>query len=287
MSLDRSELVRITGSMAVTCALGALILGAVFVATERYQRRAAERAEQRAITELLQLDSSAVVTEVRQYLTPDRRQVLYRAFGPEEGEARELVFSLDGALASNTTGAFDRAEEPRDLIALGRIFLARTEGYGAGFVVEGVARGYKNRIRFLVGLRSDFSIAGVRVVEHEEDPGLGAEIAGEGFHGQYIGRTAEQVAALTVSRDPMPEDWRSALAQLRRLTVPEWIERNRDLIEREGDEPVYAVTGATISSEALTSGLRVKIEHFRHRWALIEPHLGGVGLATSHVGGAP
>jgi electron transport complex protein RnfG len=142
-------------------------------------------------------------------------------------------------------------------------------------VVEGETRGYKNIIRFFVAVDSSFDLAGVRVVEHEEDPGLGAETATRWFQGQYIGRTADAVRSLEVTRDPMPEDWRAALVRLDRVAVAEWRARNAALIEREGARPIYAVTGATITSRALTDGVRSTLEHFRRRWALIAPRLEG------------
>jgi electron transport complex protein RnfG len=150
--------------------------------------------------------------------------------------------------------------------------VARRGAAPAGFVVEGSSRGYKNRIRFLVGVTPDFAIAGVRVLEHEEDPGLGAEIATPEFRGQFVGREA---ASLEVTRDPMPEDWHAALLQLRRTPATTWRARYAGLLERERTRPVYAVTGATISSRALTDGVRQTLEHFRRRWTLIEPYLGG------------
>ena len=77
--------------------------------------------------------------------------------------------------------------------------------------------------------------------------------------------------------EQLPEDWRAALAQLRRTPVPEWLERHRALVDREHEKPIYAVTGATISSQALTDGLRTTVQHFRRRWELLMPHLGGAG----------
>ena len=44
---------------------------------------------------------------------------------------------------------------------------------------------------------------------------------------------------------------------------------------REAPKPIYAVTGATISSRALTRGVRTTVDHFRRRWNLIGPRLGG------------
>jgi electron transport complex protein RnfG len=147
----------------------------------------------------------------------------------------------------------------------------------AGFVVEGVTRGYKNRVRFLVALSPAFEIAGVRVIEHEEDPGLGAEIATRVFEDQFVGRPADGLARLEVTRDPMPEDWRAALLQLERVPAPGWREHHADLLERERARPIYAVTGATISSRALTDGVRTTVGHFRRRWLLFGPYLEGEG----------
>jgi len=271
-----AEVLRIAASMTVTCIAGAAILGAVYVGTNHRREQVELAAERRAVTELLALDAGAGLLEVRQYLHPARREVLYRAarFGETEAAAREVTFSLDGT----RVGTRERtAGEPvaEGLEPLGRLFVAIRAGAPAGFVVEGSARGYKNRIRFFVALRGDLTIAGVKVVEHEEDPGLGAEVAGEPFRGQYVGRTAEELARLGVTRDPMPEDWRAALLALSHRTT-DTEARHRALLPRERRRPIYSVTGATISSRALTDGVRVAIEHFRRRWLLLAPHLGGL-----------
>jgi electron transport complex protein RnfG len=280
MNGNRTEIVRITVTMTVVCALAALVLGAAFIATHRYRETADRRAERRAILELLQLDTSATVLEVRQYLAAERRQVVYRAGALGEAADREIVFALDGTLVSAgaAPAGFDGAPGTgagRALVPLGRLFAASRAGAPAGFVVEGESRGYKNRIRFFVGLSPAFEIAGVRVVEHEEDPGLGAEIATPWFQGQYLDRKAESLERLDVTKDPMPEDWRSALATVGRTPLDAWRERHAALLAREREKPVYAVTGATISSRALTDGVRETVDHFRRRWELLAPRLGG------------
>jgi major membrane immunogen (membrane-anchored lipoprotein) len=75
----------------------------------------------------------------------------------------------------------------------------------------------------------------------------------------------------------MPEDWRVALLQLERTPAREWRGRQQALLERERTRPIYAVTGATISSRALTDGVRVTVDHFRRRWSLIAPFVEGGG----------
>jgi len=281
----RDEVLRITRSVTLVCAMGAAILGAVYVGTERYQRVAQLASERGAITELLGLGAGAGVTEIRQSLDrgdpgrPGSAMVLYEArpLGEETATPRLIAFTLDGVPVPAMAAVDPRARKA--LVPLGRLFVARAANRTAGFVVEGVTRGYKNRIRFLVALSPAFEIAGVRVVEHEEDPGLGAEVATRVFEDQFMGRPAGGLASLEVTRDPMPEDWRGALLQLERTPGPQWRERNLGLLQRERSRPIYAVTGATISSRALTEGVRTTVAHFQRRWSLIGPHLEGVGAS--------
>jgi electron transport complex protein RnfG len=270
----KGEWLPIVVSMTVTCALGAAVLGGVYLATDRYAKAARVQGERRAVAELLDLGPGAELREVSQYLTRERDRVVYRTADQEAGGAggvggKELVFSLEGELVHEglaTSGA-------DDLIPLGRVFVATRGGVPSGYVVEGDTRGYKNKIRFFVALDSAWDIAGVRVLEHEEDPGLGAEVATPWFQGQFAGRHLESVRGLDVTRDPMPEDWRAALKDLKRVAPQAWTQRYGTLRTREAGKPIYAVTGATISSRALTDGVRATVLHFRRRWELVAPYL--------------
>lgn len=269
------EILRIAWSMTVACVLGAAVLGMVYLGTERYRAAAALRSEREAVAGMLGLDAGARVVEVRQFLDPSVDHVIYRAapFGDDAAPRREVVFSVDGTrLGGRTLAAAD--DRTKGLTPLGRVFVASENGRLSGFVVEGVTRGYKASIRFFVGLTAGFEVCGVRVVESEEDPGLGAEVATPWFRNQYVGRSADEIDSLTVTRDPMPEDWHEALVALdhggaRARAV------HAKLLERERKRPIYAVTGATISSRAMTNGLRATIDHFRRRWTLLAPDLGG------------
>jgi len=272
--VSAGEVLRIATSMVVTCALAAAVLGAVYVATERYAEQERVRGERSAIAEMLGLDSTATVLEVRQYLVRDRGEVVYRTAPADGSRGTELGFTLSGRLTERSTVSAD-ADPGKGWVPLGRLFVATRRDAPAGFVIEGETQGYKNRIRFFVALDDSFRIAGVRVVEHEEDPGLGAEVATPWFQGQFVGRSASDLPALDVTRDPMPEDWRAALRERDRTDPGTWRAHYAALLAREGKRPVYAVTGATISSRALTSGVRAAVNHFRRRWALLSPFLGG------------
>jgi electron transport complex protein RnfG len=273
--MDPREIARIAVNLAVVCAVSAVVLGGVFMGTDAYQKAAGLAREKRAVADMLALGSDARVLEVKQFLAPAKREVVYRArpYGDEKAPVREIVYSLDGALRSSNPAA--AAADPAGLQPLGRLFVAQRAGAPAGFVIEGETRGYKNRIRFFVALDTAFAVQGVRVVEHEEDPGLGAEVATTWFSGQFVGRTADKVVNIDVAKTPMPEDWRAALNGLATEPASAWRTKHADLVGREADKPIYAVTGATISSRALTRGVRTTVDHFRRRWALLAPQLGG------------
>jgi len=207
--------------------------------------------------------------------------VHYGATPLEGGPTTHLAFTLDGALADSgvTPAAVPGAAAeagPSGRVPLGRLYVGLRDDRPFAFTLEGEAPGYKTRIRFLVALDDSFVVRGLRVIEHAEDPGLGAEIATAWFGGQFLGRDAASFEAIDVTRDPMPEDWSTALAQLERTPRDTWTRAHGDLVARERTQPIYAVTGATISSRALTDGARTTVSHFRRRWALLAPHLGGM-----------
>lgn len=271
--LTARDAFRIALSMTVTCAVGALILGAVYLGTNRYQEAARVRSEQAAVSEMLGLDATATVVQIHQYLDPVKKEVVYRTKASQGSLAQELVFTLDGVLVRRGQVAIG-SDDTKGLRPLGRIFVARRGDVPAGFVAEGETSGYKNRIRFFVAIDAQFELAGVRVIEHEEDPGLGAEIATPWFQRQFVGRSLASLTNLDLVRDPMPEDWSTALRE-RSAGSTAWRTRYLALLTREQAKPIYAVTGATISSRALTNGVRASAQHFERRWALLAPYIEG------------
>jgi Na+-translocating ferredoxin:NAD+ oxidoreductase subunit G len=55
-----------------------------------------------------------------------------------------------------------------------RLYRARKDGKPAGLVIEAIAPdGYSGQIRLLLGVKPNGEVAGVRVTQHKETPGLG------------------------------------------------------------------------------------------------------------------
>lgn len=263
--LAPGEMRRIVVTLTIVCALSAGVLGATYVGTERYAAGAQLAREEAAVREMLQASPDAQLMEVRQFIEPARIVYSMQRLGAESASPRTIAFTFGGSPSAEPI-ALHAGVSPT-----GRVFVALRGGAAEGFVVESAVRGYKNRVRFLVALDSSFTVRGVRVVEHEEDPGLGAEIATPRFVAQFAGRSATQVAGLDVTRDPMPEDWSAALLAMRRMPPGDWQKQYGTLAAREAARPIYAVTGATISSRALTGGVRDAAQRFARRWALLAP----------------
>jgi electron transport complex protein RnfG len=86
------------------------------------------------------------------------------------------------------------------------VYRARRDGEPVAAILRVVApNGYSGPIRLLVGVRHDGEVAGVRVVNHRETPGLGDAIESDrsdwilGFAGRSLGNPPE--ASWTVKRD--------------------------------------------------------------------------------------
>jgi len=78
------------------------------------------------------------------------------------------------------------------------IYRARMDGKPIGVVIASIApEGYGGDIKMLIGIRYDGSLAGVRVINHKETPGLGDNIEVErsdwilGFAGHSLGNPDE------------------------------------------------------------------------------------------------
>jgi len=96
---------------------------------------------------------------------------------------------------------------------IGKIFTTSSLGYG----------GY---IKIKVGIDKNGKIKGIKILQHNETPGLGAKITEDKFLSQFKGKTAEE---LYLKKD-------------------------------KSEGRIDAITGATISSRAVTDGVRKLLE---------------------------
>jgi electron transport complex protein RnfG len=110
----------------------------------------------------------------------------------------------------------------------GKVWEARRDGKVIGHVLAASTQGYSGPIEGLLGIDTADTVTGVRVLIQTETPGLGAKIIGEKFLGQFRGVKA---AELRLRKD-------------------------------DASGKIDAITAATISSRALTEGLRKSIDSY-------------------------
>ncbi|MBW2974821.1 FMN-binding protein [Candidatus Woesearchaeota archaeon] len=101
-----------------------------------------------------------------------------------------------------------------------------TNGDIIGRVIKIEVHGYSSMINALAGVSLENEITGIDVISQQDTPGLGANIQKDRFLWQFRGKTREQIR-----------------------------------IKKDGGE-IDAVTGATISSRAITDGIRMAMEEF-------------------------
>ena len=87
---------------------------------------------------------------------------------------------------------------PDPSVRIGSAYIAEKDGLPIGMTLEAVRRGYEGPIRIMVGVGIDSIITGVKILDHSETPGLGANAAsskffvdrvrGITFYGQFTGK---------------------------------------------------------------------------------------------------
>jgi electron transport complex protein RnfG len=87
-----------------------------------------------------------------------------------------------------------------------------------GYIAEGFGKGYSSYINVLVSVDKDFLVKKISVLHHAETPGLGDEIEEDYFLNQFEGKSADNLV----------------------------------IIKGETEDKIQAITGATISSRAVT-----------------------------------
>jgi len=144
-------------------------------------------------------------------------------------------------------------------------YIADMAGKRFGYVVPGVTQGFKTFVDLMVSLTPDFTVTGIEITRSEEDPGLGDEIKKDYFKNQFVGKTAELLKTLKVVKEPLPADYLPALepaiAKRDKLSA----EQVGKIKEKHLKDDIYALTGATISSRAVTNGAKDIVRKFTYR----------------------
>lgn len=95
--------------------------------------------------------------------------------------------------------ALENAEELDESKETKEVYAAKQDTATIGYLYVIETKGYGGTLRVMVGVdRETVSIKGLRLISHQETPGLGANAAEASFYEKYVGKTGKP--ALTVAK---------------------------------------------------------------------------------------
>mgnify|MGYP000866834195 CR=1 FL=1 len=107
-------------------------------------------------------------------------------------------------------------------------------GETVGYNITVTPKGYSGLIEMVVGISKEGKLANIKILSHTETPGLGAKAAEPAFSGQFRDKKTDE---LTVTK-----------------TSP------------GKDSEIQAISGATITSRAVTSGVNTALKYWKAKW---------------------
>lgn len=109
---------------------------------------------------------------------------------------------------------------------------AKKGSENAGYIVSTYGKGYSSYISILVALDPAMKVRKINILEHAETPGLGDEIEQDYFKKRLEGKSLEQL----------------------------------EVVKTEGTDKVQAISGATISSRAVTNGVKEGVKLLKEKY---------------------
>ncbi len=290
------EIIKITIALTVSCLMAGIVVGVSYIFTAEAKKHNEHLNVQKTMFSLLGYGKDRPVPAEL------KMQNIYR-YIIENGNAKYLGYMLPIKIGEKTgyellvldlTGQFvsqqsldmgpEEAISAEDRkIALSRVLdsnaLAR---YADAMIVAALDKkriayllpsefpGFKTFITAMLALDADFGILGLEVIEHEEDPGLGGEIEQAYFKKQFVGKSFKKLKKLKVVKEPLPDEYRRFM-ESEKLGKDGFSKEDIAEIEKNYmDKDIYALTGATISSVAVTNGLKRATKKFVYRIQMLD-----------------
>jgi electron transport complex protein RnfG len=294
------DILTIIFRLTVACLLAGLVMGSVFIATNKAKKHNIHVNEQKVMLSLLGYSEknpapeSVAMHEVYRYLVGEGEALAMGYLLPlRDGSFSFVTIDLAGGFVAQTPVAIaaEKAAEAGDrtqaiAAAIGadkplryadQTIVVTNDNKRTAYLLPGRFPGFKTFIGAILALDQNFSILGLEIMEHEEDPGLGAEIDQEYFKNQFKGKPLETVKKLEVVKTPLPEEYLQGLEADKYGLGPEEVARIQAQYQ---DNDIYALTGATISSRSVTNGVKAMVKKFAYRLAILDRVLVEQHIAT-------
>ncbi|NLI61585.1 MAG: RnfABCDGE type electron transport complex subunit G [Clostridiales bacterium] len=99
-----------------------------------------------------------------------------------------------------------------------------------GYTFKVITRGFGGDMEVIVGINSDNQVESIQIGVHSETPGLGTKTQDDSFMDQYKGKSADNILSVTKNSP--------------------------------GDSEIQAVSGATVTSDAVTNGVNLASQYY-------------------------
>ncbi|OGT32769.1 MAG: FMN-binding protein [Gammaproteobacteria bacterium RBG_16_51_14] len=281
--------------LTLTCVLAASVMGGVFMLTNEAKLHNEHISEQNVMLGLLGygLDNPAPASvklfNIYRYIISKGENKFLGYILPVKGDIDNgfqlVMIDLEGqfaekfALSITPEKVSDAGERDKVLIAAlpgdmhfffaDEAIIVNDGDKRQAYLLPGQFPGFKTFIKVFLALDPQLSVLGFDVVAHEEDPGLGAEIEKDYFKNQFAGKTVEAMKTIKVVKVPLPDEYRKYLEEEKQDI--KMLEAEQEAIRQKyKDADIHALTGATISSDAVTNGLKNMLKKFVYRLQILE-----------------
>jgi electron transport complex protein RnfG len=295
------EIIRITIGLTISCLIAALVMGAVFAVTDKAKKHNEHLNVQGTVLGLLGYNESNprpsdlnLYTFYRYIVEEGEDKYLGYMIPVEKGgkEGYEfLLINMKGAFVSrlpvdlaveaaaeapDRKAALDKVLKPaRSFTYADSTIIAKLGDKRFAYLLPGEFPGFKTFVKVMLALDPAFKIIGLEIMEHEEDPGLGGEIEQEYFKNQFRNKTFADIRDLKVVKEPLPSEYRQVLETGKRDSGTISRKEIEAIRSRYQDHDIYALTGATISSRAVTGGVKNIVKKFAYRIRILDGVIAG------------
>ncbi len=294
------DMLTIIVRLTVSCLLAATVMGVCFIFTSNAKKHNEHVKEQQVMYDLLgykdgaKIPDSMALHEIYRYVigNSEKQSIGYLVPSGQGEEGKYLFVNIDlsGSLIETKPAALTESQaldkEKRDKAIAAAVgpgyevhFVDRTivvtkDGKRVAYLIGGKFQGFKTFVKVMMAVDPAYSLIGLEILEHEEDPGLGAEIEQDYFKNQFVGKPFDVLKKIGVVKEPIPADY------LKALNGKVGAEEIRKIEEQYKDKDIYALTGATISSRAVSNGVKGIVTKFAYRINVLDKVLKEQQLAV-------
>ena len=246
--MDIKEIIKISVNLTVVFLIGGLIIAGMYSVTSPIIFQKNKEEKEQALSRMLpvHLKITSPDAEMIKDAMPEGAELFRegKVVDAESGKSEDMVdVIVDGTKLKPIMKAFKKAgatgmEEYTEFIPVklgdwepwhkhAEFFKVEHEGKLKAYIVQTFGKGYSSYINILVSVGTDKKIIKMNVLAHGETPGLGDEILLDYFKDQFAQKGKEQMVVI-----------------------------------KGGDagDKIQAITGATISTRAVTNGVKDALE---------------------------